>query len=97
MYFAGGLPSNQGRAYSLVDDILTTGGSIRETVVALEALNVQIVGIGVLVDRSNGAVTFGSYPVHPLISMRVDAWESADCPLCAQGIPVQKPGTTKVG
>lgn len=94
--FRRGTIFQPGARVLLIDDILTTGGSIRETVIALEALDVAITGIGVLVDRSNGAVTFGRYPVHPLISMKVDAWEAADCPLCARGIPVEKPGTTTV-
>jgi orotate phosphoribosyltransferase len=81
----------------LVDDILTTGGSIRETVAALERQNVEIVGIGVLVDRSSGQVTFGSYPLFPLLQLNVAAWDAPDCPLCAIGEPLQKPGTTKVG
>jgi orotate phosphoribosyltransferase len=81
----------------LVDDILTTGGSVRETIAALEAVGAEIVGIGVLADRSNGAVTFGRYPLHSLLSLQVDAWYPADCPLCAKGIPLIKPGTTKPG
>jgi orotate phosphoribosyltransferase len=80
----------------LVDDILTTGGSIRETIVALEAANVEIVGIGVLVDRSSGVVSFDPYPLHPLLRMDVQAWDAQDCPLCAAGLPVTKPGTTAV-
>jgi len=81
----------------LVDDILTTGGSIRETIIALERLQTEIVGIGVLADRSNRAVTFGDYPLHALLSLDVQAWDPAECPLCAANIPVIKPGTTKVG
>jgi orotate phosphoribosyltransferase len=80
----------------LVDDILTTGGSIRETLIALERQNVEIVGIGVLVDRSAGKVRFGSYPLYPLLTLEVAAWDAAECPLCAAGLPLQKPGTTKV-
>ena len=81
----------------LVDDILTTGGSIRETIKTLESHGVEIVGIGVLVDRSAGTIQFGNYPLYPLLSLTVDAWDADVCPLCAQGIPLQKPGTTKVG
>lgn len=78
----------------LVDDILTTGGSVRETIIALERLQTEIVGIGVLADRSNGNVTFGDYPLFPLLSLDVQAWDAADCPLCAGNIPLVKPGTT---
>lgn len=94
--FRRGTTFNPGARVLLVDDILTTGGSIRETIVALERNDVEIVAIGVLVDRSGGAVTFGSYPLFPLLSLTVEAWEPADCPLCRTAIPLRKPGTTAV-
>ena len=78
----------------LLDDILTTGSSVRETILALERLDAEIVGIGVLADRSNGAVQFGSYPLQALLSLDVQAWDAADCPLCAANVPLVKPGTT---
>lgn len=80
----------------VVDDILTTGGSIRETLAALEPHGVVVRGIVVLVDRSGGAVTFGEIPLIPLASMQVNTWSADECPLCAQGIPLVKPGTTTV-
>jgi orotate phosphoribosyltransferase len=95
--FRRGTTFTPGARVLLVDDILTTGGSIRETVAALEHQGVEIVGIGVLVDRSAGKVTFGPYPLYPLLTLDVEAWEATDCPLCATGVPLQKPGTTKVG
>lgn len=94
--FRRGTTFNRGASVLLVDDILTTGGSIRETVVALERQNVEIVGIGVLVDRSAGNVRFDPYPFFPLLSLNIEAWDAADCPLCACGVPLQKPGTTAV-
>lgn len=78
----------------VVDDILTTGGSVRETLAALAPHQVDVVAIGVLVDRSGGATTFGEIPLHAIASRTFDAWDAADCPLCAAGIPVEKPGTT---
>lgn len=78
----------------VVDDILTTGGSIRETVAALEALHVPILGIGVLVDRSGGAVDIGDYPLFSLLTLNVESWPAAACPLCREGVPLTKPGTT---
>lgn len=78
----------------VVDDILTTGGSVRETLAALEAHSVEVVAVGVLVDRSGGATTFGDIPLVAIASQKFDAWDAASCPLCAQGIPLEKPGTT---
>ncbi len=78
----------------VVDDILTTGGSVRETLAALEPHNVNVVAVGVLVDRSGGATTFGDVPLVAIASKKFDAWDADSCPLCDQGIPLEKPGTT---
>ena len=94
--FRRGTTFAPGARVLLVDDILTTGGSVRETVAALERENVEIVGIGVLVDRSAGKVSFDPYLLVPLLSLEIEAWDAADCPLCRAGVPLQKPGTTAV-
>ena len=79
----------------VVDDILTTGGSVRETLIALERHPVEVIGIGVLVDRSGGKVDFG-VPLAPLVALNIETWLPAGCPLCAEGRPLVKPGTTQV-
>ncbi|MGI8484595.1 MAG: orotate phosphoribosyltransferase [Thermomicrobiales bacterium] len=86
----------QGARVLLVDDILTTGGSIRETLDAIAKHPVEVVGIGVLVDRSAGKVTFGDIPMHALGSQVVESWLPDECPLCAKGEQLIKPGTTIV-
>lgn len=78
----------------VVDDIMTTGGSVRETLAALEAHPVQVVAVGVLVDRSAGETTFGGVPVAAIVSKKFDAWPANACPLCAKNVPLEKPGTT---
>lgn len=78
----------------VVDDIMTTGGSIRETLAALADHPVEVVAVGVLVDRSAGATTFGDVPLVAIASQKFDAWDADACPLCEQGIPLEKPGTT---
>lgn len=78
----------------VVDDILTTGGSVRETLAALEEQPVEVVAVGVLVDRSAGATTFGDVPLVAIASRKFDAWDAEDCPLCKEGVPLVKPGTT---
>lgn len=77
----------------LVDDILTTGGAVRETLAALAEQPVTVVGIAVLVDRSGGAVAFEA-PLFALATIDVATWAPAECPLCAAGVPLVKPGTT---
>ena len=78
----------------VVDDILTTGGSVRETLAALARHPVEVVAAAVLVDRSAGAVTFGDVPLVAIASNKFDAWPAEACPLCARGILLEKPGTT---
>ncbi len=77
----------------VVDDILTTGGSVRETLSALAAHPVEVVAVAVLVNRSGGRVAF-DVPLVALTTLDVATWEADACPLCAQGIPLVKPGTT---
>lgn len=89
-----GTTFEEGARVLVVDDILTTGGSVRETLAALNAHPVEVVGIGVLVDRSGGEVRFGDVPLKALEQQKVDSWESETCPLCRDGVPLVKPGTT---
>jgi orotate phosphoribosyltransferase len=77
----------------VVDDILTTGGSVRETILALEPYDVTLADVVVMVDRSMGRANLGT-PYTAVAEMDVPVWDPADCPLCARGVRVAKPGTT---
>lgn len=92
--FRRGTTFAPGSRVLVVDDILTTGGSVRETLAALEKHDVEVVAVGVLVDRSGGKTTFPGVPLFSLVQLDIETWEAADCPLCAAGDPVVKPGTT---
>lgn len=84
-----------GQKVLVVEDVVTTGGSVFEVMEVVKAQGGEIVGVGVLVDRSNGAVDFG-VPTKAVMAMEVVSWEADECPLCAQGIPVVKPGSRQV-
>src|SRR5207247_2268479 len=76
----------------VVEDVLTTGGSTRETMQMAVAAGAQVVGAGAIVDRSHGAVRF-DVPFTSLLAVDLPTYEPDACPLCAQGLPVIKPGS----
>jgi orotate phosphoribosyltransferase len=75
----------------IVDDILTTGSSLRETVNAVDKLGGIITGIGVLVDRSEKKWDF-NLPFFSCLRAPTMAYSPQECPLCAAHIPLVKPG-----
>lgn len=83
-----------GERILIVDDVLTTGLSLQETLSAVERYQPEVVGIEVLIDRSGGAATdqFG-VPCHALLTVSAHTFEPEECPLCVSGVPVVKPGT----
>ena len=76
----------------VIEDVVTTGGSTRETMDVLRAAGGEIVGIGAIVDRSGGGIDFG-LPFHSLLSLPVETWTPEQCPECARGVPLSKPGS----
>lgn len=76
----------------VVDDILTTGLSLIETVDAVRAAGAQPLAAAVIVDRSSSPVEAG-IPIHALGFIEIDSWPAADCPLCAAGSSPRKPGS----
>ena len=79
----------------VVEDVVTTGGSVKEVVSLLQKSGAEVIGVGSIVDRSNGKVDFG-VPYEAVLSMEVVSFEPEDCPLCAQGLPAVKPGSRSI-
>jgi len=75
-----------------VEDIITTGKSVKESIEVVRALGAEVVGVGCLIDRSGGKGTF-DVPLKALATLTVASWEEQECPLCKQGSPVTKPGS----
>jgi orotate phosphoribosyltransferase len=76
----------------VVEDVLTTGGSTRETMEVARLAGGHVVGAAAIVDRSGGTAAF-DVPFESLLPMAVTAHAPESCPLCAQGLPVVKPGS----
>jgi orotate phosphoribosyltransferase len=77
----------------IVDDILTTGASLIETVGAARASGVEPLAAAVMVDRSTGGVAAG-VPVHSLGRIEIPSWEPDACELCSAGVPLSRPGSS---
>ena len=91
--FRRGTTFPEGARVLVVDDILTTGGSVRETLAALRGYPVAVLGAAVLVDRSTTPVDLG-VPLIALARLEIASWDASECPLCQEGIPLVKPGTS---
>jgi orotate phosphoribosyltransferase len=76
-----------------VEDIVTTGGSVREVMDVVRAHGGNVVGVGLLVDRSGGKVDFG-VRTEALLHLNVPTYKPEDCPLCKQGVELTKRGST---
>lgn len=79
----------------IVEDVLTTGGSTRETMQVAKAAGAQVVGAASIVDRSGGSARL-DVPFHALLDVALPTYEPNQCPLCAQGLPIVKPGSRPV-
>jgi len=76
----------------VVEDVVTTGGSTRDVVDVLRAAGAHPLAAGSIIDRSGGQADVG-VPRVALATLQVVAYDPAQCPLCAQGIPAVKPGS----
>lgn len=97
--FAEALPRKGGRSFQrgftvgpgertlVVDDVLTTGGSVRDVLEAVRAAGGQPVGVAVLIDRSGGSVDSG-LPFFACLTLDLPAYDPASCPLCQRGAPL---------
>ena len=83
-----------GQRVLVVEDVTTTGGSVREVMQLVKESGGIVAGVGVLVDRSNGQVDFG-VKQRAVITMEVLSWDAAECPLCRGGSEPVKPGSRK--
>ena len=76
----------------VVEDVITTGGSTRETIAVAHATGAQVVGAAAIIDRGNNDATLGM-PLFSLVKLDVPTHQPEACPMCAKGEPVVKPGS----
>lgn len=86
---------NQGEKVLVVEDVTTTGSSVREVMDIVKSRQGKVVGVGVLIDRSGGKVDFG-IKTEKLLTVDIKTYLPEECPLCKKGIPVAKPGSREL-
>ena len=90
-----GLQLPAGTRTLIVDDILTSGGAVRECLDLARHHEARVVGAAVLVDRSGGTVDLG-YRLESLLTVSPETFAAEECPHCKAGLPVRKPGTSQI-
>jgi len=77
----------------IIEDIITTGGSVKEVIEVLQANSLTVSAVGCIVDRSGAAIGFGTKLI-PLLTMQIESWLADECPLCKKGVDLVKPGAS---
>jgi len=89
-----GFEVTPGETAVVVEDVITTGGSTREVIDVLRQRGARVLAAGSIIDRSGGRVDLG-VPRVALATLNAVAWTAEECPLCREGLPVEKPGSRK--
>lgn len=89
-----GFSVKDGEKILVVEDVITTGGSTRECIEALETRGAKVIGAASIIDRSGGTADVG-VPRIALVSLEVPSYKPEDCPLCRRGDVAVKPGSRK--
>ena len=89
-----GFAVERGERVLVAEDIITTGGSVQEVIDTVSQAGGDVVGVGVIIDRSGGKAKF-KVPFKPLARLSVTTFREEACPLCRRGVPLYKPGSRK--
>ncbi len=84
-----------GEKILMVEDVITTGGTLDELNPLVEEHGGEIVGVFTVVNRS-GKSTWNQLPIASVVACEFPVYDPADCPLCREGVPAHRPGTKKV-
>ncbi len=95
MTFRRGFRLSRGERVLVVEDVVTTGGSTRETIEAVIEADGVVIGAGSMVDRSGGSVDVGVRR-QSLLTLDVASYDPSECPLCKEGVPPVKPGSREL-
>ena len=76
----------------VVEDVVTTGLSVREVIEVVRSHGAQVAGVGIIVQR--GDAEFG-VPTQALLNMPLESFDPAQCPQCTAGVPIDDPGSRR--
>ena len=93
MVFRSGFDLSQTRKAIIIEDIVSTGSSVKEVIKCAVDRGIEVVAVGLLVDRSSGNADFG-VPVESLLTLDLPLWSPEQCDLCKMGTPLTKPGSS---
>jgi len=87
-----GFHFEEGARVLVVEDVTTTGGSVREVIECVQSLGGIVAGVGCIVDRTDGQIDFG-VPFKPVYSEKFESYIPEECPFCQEGRSIEKPGS----
>jgi orotate phosphoribosyltransferase len=93
MQLRRGFEMKQGEKVIVAEDVITTGGSVREVIKICEESGAEVAGVISIVDRNSG-VDFG-YPYYNMLKIDIEIYEPGQCPLCSDGQEIVYPGSRK--
>lgn len=96
MVLRRGFAVEPGQRIIIVEDVVTTGKSTREVIEILEAGGAEVVGLASMVNRSGNPNPFEPKPYRALLEVSFPTWSADECPLCAEGMPTNKPGSRPI-
>lgn len=93
MAIRSGFKLIKGMKAIIIEDIVTTGGSVKEVIELLRSLGLEVLAVGLLVDRSGGEVDF-KIRTEALLKLDIRSYDPEECPLCKKEIPLSVPGSS---
>ena len=87
-----GFSLHPGERVLVAEDVVTKGGRVQQTIDLVRSCGAEVVGVAVIVDRSGGSVSF-DVPFESALKLNLPTYDPAECPLCKQGLAIDRPGT----
>ncbi len=87
-----GFTLRPGEKVLVAEDVVTKGGRVQQTIDLVRSMGAEVVAVAVIVDRSGGDAKF-DVPFHSALKLTLPTYDPADCPLCREGFPIDRPGS----